>query len=402
MKVLQCLFGFVIIIAMMFFAGSGKAQSSIELDLSADYNFGEHITFVAQTKSPLQIQSASIFIHDTVQATTRNESVVFNEQGVSVYRFDTRQNLLRPFTTIQWWYELTLVDGSRVQSQTQSIRYDDDRFNWQSQELNGLRVHWYDGDGDFGLSALNAGQAGLQSIAGFFPPDLANPVDIYIYKNASDLPGGGNDWAVGHADSATGILMVTIEAGLDQNIQMEQRIPHELMHIMLARQIGVEYQNVPAWLREGMATLAEVYPNPEYDRTLMNAASRDALIPIANLCASFAPQSDSAFLAYAESRSFTEYLRGQYGSDGLLTLAKSYANGVDCERGPERAFGVSLATLEQDWRVSTLGQNSIMSTLRRIAPYLGLLCLVLIVPLVGIVNAMRKKGDTHVSGTYTG
>ena len=34
--------------------------------------------------------------------------------------------------------------------------------------------------------------------------------------------------------------MVTIEAGLDQNIQMEQRIPHELMHIMLARQIGAD------------------------------------------------------------------------------------------------------------------------------------------------------------------
>ena len=402
MKELQRLLGLLIISSLFMFAGSANAQTNIELDLSVDYKFGEHVTFIAQTKSPLQIQSAFIFMHDTVQVTTRNEPVLFDDQGISVYRFDARQNLLRPFTTIQWWYELTLADGSKVQSQVQSLRYDDDRFSWQSQELNGLRVHWYSGDSEFGFSALNAAQAGLQSVAGFFAPDLSGSVDIFIYANENDLLGSGNAWAVGHADSATGIITVEIEAGLDQNIQMEQRIPHELMHIMLARHIGGGYPNIPAWLREGMATLAEVYPNPEYDRTLMDAASRDALIPIVDLCASFSPQIDSAFLAYAEARSFTNYLRGQYGSDGLLTLAETYANGVNCEHGPERAFGVALAKLEQDWRVSTLGQNNIMSVLGKLAPYLGLLCLVLIVPLISIVNATRKKGDTHGSETYTG
>jgi hypothetical protein len=125
----------------------------------------------------------------------------------------------------------------------------------------------------------------------------------------------------------------------------------------------------------------------------MDAAARDALIPIVDLCASFSPQIDSAFLAYAESRSFTDYLRGIYGADGLLTLANTYANGVDCERGTERAFGVSLAKLERDWQVAALGQNNIMSTLGRFAPYLGLLCLVMAVPLIGIVNAIRKKDN---------
>jgi hypothetical protein len=77
----------------------------------------------------------------------------------------------------------------------------------------------------------------------------------------------------------------------------------------------------------------------------------------------------------------------------LLTLANTYANGVDCERGTERAFGVSLAKLERDWQVAALGQNNIMSTLGRFAPYLGLLCLVMAVPLIGIVNAIRKKDN---------
>jgi len=52
--------------------------------------------------------------------------------------------------------------------------------------------------------------------------------------------------------------MVVIEPGPNQSIVMEQRIPHELMHVMLYRSIGAGYNNLPAWLREGTATLAEV------------------------------------------------------------------------------------------------------------------------------------------------
>jgi hypothetical protein len=164
------------------------------------------------------------------------------------------------------------------------------------------------------------------------------------------------------------------------------------MHVMMYRQIGAGYRNIPAWLREGMSMLAEVYPNPDYDRVLRDAAARDALTPLTDLCASFSPQVDSAFLAYAESRSFTNYLRGQYGADGLLSLATAYANDVDCERGPERAFGVTLAKLERDWRVTVLGGSNLMSMLGTFAPYLVLLCMVVFFPLIGILGSTRKKG----------
>ena len=239
------------------------AQSTIELDLSASSKFGEQITFIANLDSPLSIQSASILIHDSTQVITRIEPVTFNEQGVSEFRFDTQQNLIRPFTTVLWRYELTLADGSKLQSQTASVRYDDDRFAWQAREGNGFRVHWYHGGDGFGMSALNAGSAGMQKIAELFTPDPSSPVDIFIYANESDLRGtlygAGEAWAAGHADSEAGVVTVTIEAGADQNILMEQRIPHELMHVMLNRQVGVGYKNIPAWLREGVAMLAEVY-----------------------------------------------------------------------------------------------------------------------------------------------
>lgn len=374
------------------------AQTGIDMELAASVQFGEGVTFTGRLKSPLQIQKASIFIHDSTQGITRSQPVTFDANGVSEFRFDTRQNALRPFTTLLWRYELTLAGGSVVQSATGSVRYDDDRFAWRTLEADSLRIHWYNADDSFGLAALNAAQAGLQSIRGFFPPDLAQPVDLFLYASESDLRGafpGAEAWAAGHADSAAGVVTVTVEAGADQGILMEQRIPHELMHILLARQVGAGYRNLPAWLREGMSVLAEVYPNPDYDRVLADAAARDALIPMRDLCASFSPQVDSAFLAYAQSRSFTNYLRGQFGADGLLTLARAYADGVDCERAPERAFGVSLAKLERDWRVNALGQVSFASALGTFAPYLVLLCLVVLFPLLGILGSSKRKGNSH-------
>jgi hypothetical protein len=374
------------------------AQSGVEIELSASFQFGEHVTFTARLVSPGQVQRASIFIHDSTQIITHVQPVTFNEQGVSEFRFDTRQNLLRPFTTILWRYELTLADGSILQSATGSLRYDDDRFAWQTLEADTLRVHWYNADEEFGVAALNAAQAGIQNIRRIFEPDLSQPVDVFIYTSEGDLRGtlyGAEAWAAGHADSAAGVVMVTIEPGSDHGIRMEQRIPHELMHVMFYRQVGAGYREVPAWLREGMSMLAEVYPNPNYVVLLRDAAARDTLIPIRDLCDSFSPKIDSALLAYAEARSFTDYLRGLYGSEGLLNLAKMYANGVDCERGPERAFGVSLAKLERDWRVTALGQTGIMSMLGNFTPYLVLLCLVLLFPLIGVIGSLRKKGNVN-------
>jgi hypothetical protein len=281
----------------------------------------------------------------------------------------------------------------------------DDRFNWQTLESGPLKVHWYQGDASFGQAALNTAQAGLESTARLIPPNLEEPIEIFVYANADDLRGalisGNENWVAGHADPALGVVMVVVEPGAEQRITMEQRIPHELMHVMLYRNVGVGYKNIPAWLREGTATLAEIYPNADYDRVLAEAATGNQLIPLNDLCTSFPAEAGRAFLAYAESRSFTDFLYDAYGSTGLQNLVRFYADGVDCERGPERAFGVSLASLERQWHSSSLGQNAFLSALQNNAPYLVLLCLVLIIPLIGVVSSLRRKGNSNESGTYS-
>ena len=159
-----------------------------------------------------------------------------------------------------------------------------DHFNWQTLESGMLKVHWYEGDLNFGQDALDTAQMGLKSIEGLIPLDLEQPIEILIYASTEDLHAtlvpGEDGWIAGHASPELGVLMVLIEPGPQQAIAMEQRIPHELMHVMLYRRVGAGYKMIPAWLREGMATLVETYPNAEYDRVLKDAVISNTLIPL--------------------------------------------------------------------------------------------------------------------------
>jgi hypothetical protein len=194
--------------------------------------------------------------------------------------------------------------------------------------------------------------------------------------------------------------MVTVEPGLQQESVMQQRIPHELMHVMLYRALGDGYRNVPTWLSEGTAGLAELVPNSIYDSNLRGAVARNDWIPLNTLCDSFPFDSDRALLAYAESRSFASFIYEKYGPTGLFDLARAYASGNSCEQGPEITFGVSLASLETDWHDSLSGKNALTPVLQNITPYLVLLCLILIVPLISILGTRRRKVSPHEPETY--
>jgi len=376
-----------------------RAQAGIEMESTATYVFGQRIIFTAQIKSPVQIQQATIVILDESQGISHVRPVVFAD-GRSEFVFDTQQNHLRPFSSLSWYYQLTLAGGSSVQSASQSIRYEDDRYTWQTLDAGNLRVLWAQGDAAFGQNTLNAALSGLQSIGNWLPVDLAEPVEIYVYPNQTDISFlSGEVWEAGRAYPDLGIALVAAELDSNQSVNLERRIPHELMHVMLYRQLGAGYKNLPVWLNEGFATLVEINPTPDYDRVLSNYSNQNALIPMRDLCASFPADSASAFLAYAQARSFTTYLRDNYGAPALLNLAKLYSNGVDCENGFQQTFGTSLSEMDATWREKSLGQNVLGVAFRNMLPYLVLLALVILVPFLVGLNTVRQKAGQNGSGT---
>jgi hypothetical protein len=188
--------------------------------------------------------------------------------------------------------------------------------------------------------------------------------------------------------------MVAIPSGLEQSIQMETLIPHELAHVMLYRGVGDGYTSLPVWLSEGIASLAELYPNPDYAQALTLASQDGSLLPIADLCDTFPPDASRAYLAYAESQSFVRFLRDTYGAPALFSLTSAYADGLGCDQGVVRTLGTSLANLDTRWRETELGANVLGVFLRNMFPYLALFGLLLLIPMIGFLQERPKDDRT--------
>ncbi len=358
-------------------------------------SFGQSITFQAKIKSSIPIQQVSLLFRGINEENTRVETLAIGTDGLVSFTYDASLNIIPPFSWVVFWFQATLSDNQTYTSDPIRFQYKDDRFPWRDVSRENVNVHWYAGDDAFGSAALDAAASGVTAMNEIIPISLNEPIDIYIYSNPTDLQNtlllGGDDWAGGHASPEFGIVMVAIAPGAGQVIEMQTKIPHELAHVMLYRSLGDTYASQPLWLLEGIASMVELYPNPDYARALEIASSSDTLLPFESLCASFPPDAGNAFLAYAQSQSFVSYIRDSFGTTGLTRLTNSYSEGFSCELGATSALSTPLSQLDTRWRENVLGQNTSGIALRNLLPFLLLLVLVLMVPLWGAIDMLRQR-----------
>jgi len=376
-----------------------QSGSGIEVaDVGMSVEFGQSVTFQARIQSSAPIANATIVFLDGFLDSPRRFPVEVGDNGEIAYRYDVVQNVLRPFTNITFWFDVTLTNGQTFRSQNYQRQYLDNRFVWQQQVDGPLRVHWYDGDAAFGDALLDISRRSLNAINILVPAPTDESLDVYVYGSTADLQSalflGGEEWQGGHANPKLGVAMLAVTPGPGQSIEMETLIPHELAHVMLYRNVGDGYNLLPVWLSEGIASLAELYPNPDYDQALTVASHNGSLLPIANLCDTFPLDASGAYLAYAESQSFVRFLRDTYGAPGLYSLTSAYADGLNCEQGVVRALSTSLTSLDTRWRESVLGENVAGVFLRNMMPYFGLFVLLLLMPLIGFLQRRPKDDET--------
>ncbi|HET7145359.1 MAG TPA: peptidase MA family metallohydrolase [Anaerolineales bacterium] len=364
-------------------------------NIEVSVNFGESITFSARIKAPMAIKQASLLFRGVNEEVTRVETLQVAEDGSVSHTYDASLNIFPPFSSIVFWFQATLADDKTYTSEPVTFPYNDNRFPWRTISRENLTVQWYAGDNAFGSAALDAAGAGMHAMQEFISVSLTDPINIYIYSNETDLQNtlllGGAQWAGGHTSPELGLVLVAVAPGSNQSIELETKIPHELTHVMMYRELGENYARQPAWLLEGIAAMAELYPNLEYKRALDDASQNNTLLAFNDLCASFPADAGNAFLAYAQSQSFVTYIRDSYGTSGLTRLTQSYGEGFDCELGATNALGTPLSQLEVRWRESVLGQNVTGVAIRNLIPFVLLLALVLVVPLWGAVDLLRQR-----------
>ncbi len=387
----------LILILTLWTPARAQANQPQFVDPLLTYKFGESLLFSVRIEAAAPIQEAKIFVSNESGQSVLVADAGFDQAGRIWYTYLIQPGALHPFVKLFFNFKVTLQDGQVLDSPFYSGRYTDDRFNWQVSNDPQFIISWIEGDAAFAQAATDTARRSIEQIQQYIPTDSTQPVEIYIYNSAADLQSAfnlsGEQWIAGMASPDLNVVLVSIPPGEEQKLEMERQIPHELAHIMLYRMTGDRYAAQPVWLREGLASLAELSPNPDYALALENASRDGTMIPMKDLCESFPPDAGTAFLAYAQSESFVRYLFQTYGASGLKTLINAHADGLNCEQGAFRSLGLTLNNLESNWRRDVLGEDVVSTASKNLLPFAILLVVILVIPLLLVFSGRKRKSN---------
>lgn len=354
----------IVSIAYVSAINSARAAGLVEVvDQSVEYSFGDEIKFQVNYENDQPIESITLSIHAPGLPTFVGAvSIPAEGEGNFVYAVSERP--LPAFSSISYDYQFMLSSGEIVESPDYEFTYLDNRYKWQELIEEPFKIYWYEGEITLAQEVLDAALSGKTKTLEMLeqPPDSQSIV-IFIYSSAEELQTSlttiGQTWVSGYADPARGSVVVSLPPAMDQPLEIQRLIPHEVAHILLYRFMGAEFSYLPAWFNEGFASQVEIYSLPEYKLILERAYDGRDLIPFLHLCQAFPADAELARLAYAQSDAFVEYIQQEYGLPGLQSLIYAYDQGVSCERGVEMALGISLQELEQNWQRDTFAQGTL-------------------------------------------
>jgi hypothetical protein len=392
----------ILVLALGFSSASptGAADGITVIESGAHHSFAQQATFTLQATSDTEITQVYLFFRATGHEMAQSESVTINPgREISVnYVHDLRRSPLPPFATITFWWQIEDAAGNTTSTEPQQFTYTDNRFHWEQLSADDLSIHWIEGHGDpaFGQAAFDIARASMEEINTELRTPEPESLDIYIYDAQHNLDAAmvlaGREWVGGQAHPELGVAVVAIPFEEGYTSRMMRYIPHEITHLLVYQTVTpASYRYIPEWLDEGLATANERLPMPEYAVTIEEARAQGQLIPLEDLCVPFSPDPYAAFLAYAQSGSVVQFIREQYGAEGIRGLLAAYADGASCTGGVQKALNTNLGGLETAWRASLEPQTPWRATVEQIGVWVGLwlLSLLVTVPMVGGLRRPR-------------
>ncbi|MCL0052898.1 peptidase MA family metallohydrolase [Dehalococcoidales bacterium] len=222
---------------------------------------------------------------------------------------------------------------------------------WHSLTEGKVTMYWYKGGDSFIQELMAAAQQALTRLAEDTGAHLEQPVKVYIYANFQDLKGAmiyPREWTGGVAYTRYGIIAIGIDP---LNLHWGKRaIAHELAHLIIHQMTLNPYSDLPTWLDEGLAMLAEGVPAPGYKTSLARAIAEDSLISVRSLSSPFSAHPEQALLSYAQSYSLVRFLIDNYGKDKMLELLNTFSQGSSYDGALEEVYGFDMDGLDTLWR----------------------------------------------------
>ena len=339
---------------------------SLNASPTASYTFGQGLDFGLMLVNNPVLTTATLHV-STPQFTTTYlaEFPIAADNGATIqlqHTINLAELYIQPFTTVTHWWTLTAADGTLYELPAQTLAYDDNTFPWKIQEEAGIGMYWIADGLDLGQVGMDVVKESLPRILSIIPANMSDGIRIYLYPSADDFQAAlsltQQEWVGGHASPELGVIMLPAENPRTAVVDLRRRIPHELSHLVLYQATGAQYHNVPRWFDEGLGTLFESIPNPNYATALEKALANDTLVPFSQLCTQFPNQSNDEILqAYAQSHSLMTYIQDTYGNQKIQEMIIALADGATCETVTTRTLDRSIDQLTADW-LAAVNPNS--------------------------------------------
>lgn len=275
--------------------------------------------------------------------------------------WDMRLASLPPGAVVTYWWTIEDAAGNTVETSPETMRFDDDRYEWRSLTAGGflegcgedveVTLYWYQGSESFARELLDVCEEGLARLTEEIGTCPNRPIEIYIYASSQDLRGAmvfPQEWTGGVAYTEFSTIAIGIPPGGSD--WGKRALVHELTHLVVHQVTYSPYGQLPTWLDEGLATHNEGELLPDLRSRLEWAAHEGRLISVRSLASPFSAQPEQAYLSYAQSYSLVEYLLVNYGQDSMMELLTLLTEGSSYDEALRAVYGFDMDGLDDRWR----------------------------------------------------
>ncbi len=270
------------------------------------------------------------------------------------YVLDTHQDYFPPGSRLTYYWLLTDLAGTTYQTPSQELVYQDTRYNFRELRAGWLTVRWFQGDDNFGRTALAKAQATIDRLGQLYRVQADRPINLTIYPDArtlfTALPPNTQEWVGGQAIPELGTIVLAVAPG--DLAELNRSIPHEVSHQVIYQTTRNPYNVPPKWLDEGLAVLNQQAVDGFLQSAFETARDNRTLYPLRVLNGSFPADRQKSFLAYGQSVQVVRYIMKKYGEGAIGRILEAFKGGVSYDEAVQAGLGIGLDALDREWKLS--------------------------------------------------
>ncbi|MDO8672197.1 MAG: peptidase MA family metallohydrolase [Dehalococcoidia bacterium] len=318
--------------------------------------FPDKITFKIQAKSSSQINKITLR-YTTADGGVEAYAPLTITSGASVsgdYTLNTQKNYIPPSTNIRFRWVIEDAAGNSLTTDYNAFDYDDVRFKWDKQTSQGVTVYWYKGTPAFAKDVLDSAVTSIKRLSGEIGVTYERPMKVLVYDNKKDM-----DSAQPQRSATYQAETITLGVRLSSDVllllanqsDLKETLAHELCHMIVHQKVDNPYVDIPSWLDEGLAMVAEEKLPAGFQRGLDDGVKQNALLSVRSMT-SYSGDPNKVNLYYGEAYSVVKYMLDTYGRDKMVALLTAFKEGRATDDALRRTYGFTTDELDAKWRVS--------------------------------------------------